>query len=279
MKLRIALPLVLLLTAFLATPALADDYKENDRLYTQFGAYLIGNTNTLMSAELSGLGVIIDTGDALDMDTRVNVGRISGYWRYHRHHRLEYAFYNIKREGSKTIQEDLEWNGEKFAVGSKVDSLLQTQTAKINYSWSFYRNEKVELGIGGGLHITKIKAALSGEVYVDPDNPDTSPTESVDGESVEVTAPLPVVGFRLGYNVNDKLRITGSTDVFGLKFGDIEGDFRDTRVGVDWRFSKHVGLGGSIISTDMYIETKDEDTKLKLKNTVNGAEVFISLYF
>lgn len=275
MKLRIALPLVLL-SSLITTPALADDYKENDRIYVKFGAFLIGNTNTLMAAEYKGVGAIIDTGELLDMDTQLTVGRISGYWRYHRHHRLDYAFYNIKREGAKTIQEDLEWNGETFVAGTNVNSLLETQTAKINYSWSFYRNEKVELGIGGGLHITQIKAALDGTIYSgDP----ASPVVQEGREEIDVTAPLPVVGLRFGYNVNSKLRMRLATDVFALRVADIEGNLRDTRLSVDWRFSKHVGLGGSLISTDLYVEAKEGDEKLKLSNQVNGAELFLSLYF
>jgi hypothetical protein len=275
MKPRIALPLVLLSTLF-STPALADDYKEKDRFYNQFGAYLIGNTNTLMAAEYKGVGAIIDTGELLDMDTQLNVGRISGYWRFHRHHRLDYAFYNIKREGAKTIQEDLEWNGETFVAGTNVNSLLETQTAKINYSWSFYRNEKVELGIGGGLHITQIKAALDGTIYSgDP----ASPVVQAGREEIDVTAPLPVAGLRASYAVNSKIRMRLAADVFALRVADIEGNLRDTRLGVDWRFSKHVGLGGSLISTDLYVEAKDGDEKLKLSNQVNGAELFVSLYF
>jgi hypothetical protein len=275
MKLRIALPLVLLSTLF-STPALADDYKEKDRFYNQFGAYLIGNTNTLMAAEYKGVGAIIDTGELLDMDTQLNVGRISGYWRFHRHHRLDYAFYNIKREGAKTIQEDLEWNGETFVAGTNVNSLLEIQTAKINYSWSFYRNEKVELGIGGGLHITQIKAALDGTIYSgDP----ASPVVQAGREEIDVTAPLPVAGLRASYAVNSKIRMRLAADVFALRVADIEGNLRDTRLGVDWRFSKHVGLGGSLISTDLYVEAKDGDEKLKLSNQVNGAELFVSLYF
>lgn len=266
----------MLLTALFTAPALADDYKENDRFYNQFGAFLIGNTNTLMAAEYKGVGAIIDTNEVLNMDQSLTVGRISGYWRYHRRHRLEYAFYNIKREGSKTLQDDLEWNGETFVVGSTVNSLLETTTAKVNYSWSFYRNEKVELGIGGGLHITRIKAALNGSIYSgDPANP----VSQAGREEIDVTAPLPVVGLRLGYAVNSKIKIRVSTDVFAVRIADIEGNLRDTRLGVDWRFSKHVGLGGSLISTDLYVEASEGDETLKLSNQVNGAELFLSLYF
>jgi hypothetical protein len=273
-------PFLALATLLFTWPALAEEYKENDRHYIQFGAFLIGDTSTFFSAEKSGLGGLIDTNEVLDLDTSVTVGRIDGYWRYHRNHRLEYALYDIKREGSKVINQDLEWNGEKFAVGSRVDSLLRTTTAKVNYSWSFYRNEKVELGIGGGLHVTRIKAALSGTIYVDPNDPNNPATEEVGAEEVNLTAPLPVVGFRLSYNINNHLRITGGTDIFALRFSDIKGNYRDTKVGLDWRLSKHLGLGGSLINSDLYIETKDDhDTQLKLKNTVTGAEVFVSLYF
>jgi hypothetical protein len=272
---------------FALSPALAADEPakkekplERENIYIQIGAFVIGNTNTLMGAENSGLGAYLDTNQLLDMESSVTVARLDGYWRFTPNQRLEFAYYNINRTGTKILDQNIEWNGEVFAIGSNVNSDLKTTTYKLNYSWSFYRNEKVDLGIGAGLHVTQIDASLDGTAYTNPSDPNDPATEYVGAQTVKVLAPLPVVGFRISYNITDRLRIRGSTDIFALKFDGNKGNFRDTSLGLDWRFSKHVGVGGSIISDNLYLEaTADNDTTLKIKNDVLGAEAFISFYF
>jgi hypothetical protein len=260
-------------------PAKTEKPLPQENIYVQIGAFVIGNTNTLMAAEQFGVGGLIDTNELLDMDSSVTVGRLDSYWRFTPNQRLEFSYYNINRTGNKVLNQDVEWDGETFAVGSTVDSKLQTTTYKLNYSWSFYRNEKVDLGIGAGLHITEIDAALSGTAYTNPIDPNNPATQYVGEQAIKVLAPLPVGGFRISYNITDRLRIRGATDIFVLKFDGNKGNFRDTTLGLDWRFSKHVGVGGSLINDDLYLESTDNNTTLKIKNAVTGAEAFVSFYF
>ena len=261
-------------------PAKKEKPLPQENIYIQIGAFVIGNTNTLMGAENSGLGAYLDTNELLDMESSVTVARLDGYWRFTPHQRLEFGYYNINRTGTKVLNQNIEWDGEVFAVGTNVNSDLKTTTYKLNYSWSFYRNEKVDLGIGAGLHITEIEASLDGTAYTNPSDPNNPATEYVGAQTVKVLAPLPVGGFRISYNITDRLRIRGSTDIFALRFEGNKGNFRDTSIGLDWRFSKHVGVGGSLVSDNLYLEaTADNETTLKIKNDVLGAEAFVSFYF
>jgi hypothetical protein len=285
---KFASPLILALaaifyigpTAAAEEPAKKEKPLPQENIYVQIGAFVIGNTNTLMGAENSGVGAYLNTDDLLDMESSVTVARLDGYWRFTPNQRLEFSYYNINRKGSKVLNQDIDWNGEVFGVGTNVNSDLKTTTYKLNYSWSFYRNEKVDLGIGAGLHITEIEASLDGTAYTNPSDPNNSPTEYVGAQTVKVLAPLPVAGFRISYNITDRVRIRGATDIFVLKFEDNKGSFRDTSIGIDWRFSKHVGVGASIVNDDLYLEaTADNETTLKIKNDVLGAEAFVSFYF
>jgi len=80
-------------------------------------------------------------------------------------------------------------------------------------SGSYYHTDKVELGAGAGLHMTRIAVGLT---------TDTT-SAGVDARNVSTTLPLPVFSFGLSYHVTPKFSWFLNAGFFTLKFDDWDG--------------------------------------------------------
>ena len=125
--------------------------------------------------------------------------RIDGYYRFKEKHALGFSYYQLNSSGSTQAGRDItlpdpnDPQGEIIIpVGADVESNLDTEILKLNYIWSFYQSQQAGMALNLGLHITRLEAAIKGQLVVG----DPLSVEEVD---VGVTAPLPVIGGRFTY--------------------------------------------------------------------------------
>ena len=255
--------------------------KELDKYYLRLGAFINLRSETTLAADTGYLlGAIIDTSQTLGQSADSVTPRIDGYWRYHPRHSLGFTIFSVNQNGNKVLEEDLRWDEEYlFGAGTNVDSYLDLDIFKIDYTYSFYRSEKVELGVSGGLHVTGVSAGISGEATVyDNDGNTIIDTRFVD-ESVSVTAPLPVVGIKLNYNFTPKARFMFKTDLFALEISDYRGVLQDTSLLFEYKPWKHVGFGAGINALNLDIEENYDQGDVSIENEIAGALVYVTLHY
>ncbi len=244
--------------------------KEGDRFHLAVGGYLVTNSETEISlSSPSLLGISINTANDLGMDKRTNVARIDGLYRFTPAHALEFTWYDIRRRGTKILSRDIEWNGETFPIGAQIDSQLDTEIFKLAYNYSFYHNKKVELGIGGGLHIMQIKTGLAGQT----NNGDNG------NFSTSLTAPLPVINARLRYQITPKFSYNISLDFFALDFEEYSGTFSDLDFRLLYQLSKHFGIGGGLNSNNLNLKENKNGYRLEVNNNVAGVTLFLTMNY
>jgi hypothetical protein len=250
-----------------------------DTMQLRLGAYLLADQETELRADTrKGVSGVVNLQDLLDMETAQQVFRVNGYYRFAPKHRIEAAWYSINNSSFKTLESDFSWvdsegNDINITAGTKLSSRFDTDIYKINYTYSFYRSEKVELGVGAGLHITKFSIGFNGNVDVN------GTTKPIDAKSIDTTAPLPVVGFRLHYKILPELTVDYSTDFFFIAFENVEGGLTDTILTLDYRFSKYVGAGIGFNRTQMLLISDEEDYDLRISHDVSGGLAYISFYY
>jgi len=243
---------------------------EGDRFHIALGSYLLTNSETEINlSSPSLLGVSINTANDLGMDRRTNVARIDGFYRFTPAHAFEFTWYDIRRRGAKIISREIDWNGETFPIGAQIDSQLDTEIFKLAYNYSFYHNEKVELGIGGGLHIMQIKTGLAGQTN----------NGSNGNFSTSLTAPLPVLNARLRYQITENFSYNLSLDFFALDFEDYSGTFSDLDFRLLYQLTKHFGIGGGINNNNLNLKEDRNGYKLELNNSVTGATLFLTMNY
>jgi hypothetical protein len=140
---------------------------------------------------------------------------------------------------------------------------------KLNYAYSFYHNEDIELSAGLGLHMIKTASGLAGEAYLDGE-----PVAS-GRESINFLAPLPVIGFQMNYNVTDNVEVIGSIDYFGLNIDNFSGYFTDIKFAAEYAVFDNFGIGGGVNFTVLDLQVIN-GYKVKISQGVSGVLLYLS---
>ena len=204
------------------------------------------------------------------------VGRIDGYYRFGGRHSIGFSYYELKHSGSIQTGRVIELpdpgnpgGSITIPIGAKVDSFLNTQILRVNYIYNFYLSERAGMALNIGLHTAKIEAGIKGELVVgDP--------LSVNGTSVGVTAPLPVLGFRFSYKPARKLRLMFENNIFFLSYSNYEGLYTDQSLLGEYRFWKWGGIGGGFNINTLKLNAKDDDAErqLDLTHGIGAAQLY-----
>ncbi|MDH3948215.1 MAG: hypothetical protein OEU74_04565, partial [Gammaproteobacteria bacterium] len=140
---------------------------EPDKFRFAIGGYALARFDSTISMTEPnlGAGVSINPQDTLGLDIDSTVLRIDGYYRFKPKHALTYSWYSISSEGNKTLETEFEWvdqggNTITIPLGAQVVSKLDYDIFKVGYLWSFHHTDKVEMGVGAGLHITRLALGL-----------------------------------------------------------------------------------------------------------------------
>jgi hypothetical protein len=222
----------------------------------------------------SGLGVSISPEETLGVTREQAVFRLDGHYRFNDRHSLSFSWYRIGSQGNRSIQKEIEWvddNGDPIVIpiGASVETSLDYDIYKLGYLWSFYNSEKVELGVGAGLHFTRIAIGLTAETT----------STGVDARRVSTSVPLPVLSFAVGYHVTPKLKWYLKSEFFALAFKDWDGLFTDTALGIEYSVMKNLALGLGIGGNALRVTEETDDYSFKFDNRISGALFYVAARF
>ena len=247
-----------------------------DKFRLSIGGYALArfDSNISLTEPNLGAGVSISPQDTLGVNVENTVLRLEGYYRFKPEHALTYSWYSISSEGNKTLVDPFDWvdeDGNTITIGpGQVISNLDYDIFKVGYLWSFHHTDKVEIGVGAGLHVTRIAVGLKATVT----NPPGSAIEQVD-----TTVPLPVISVLLKYHITPKWSWYLKSEAFAMKFDKWTGSYRDSTFGIEYRGWKHVALGAGLSSNALELEEEDPEYLLKYNNTIAGGLIYVATYF
>ena len=247
-------------------PALAADAVEDDPYNLSLGAYFVTRTNGNIrldrTAGVVTIGTSIDWERDLGGETSMTVPRIDGYYRFAPKHRVDFSWYKIERGGTISSQRQIDFGNVSYPIGTSLESRLDTETTKLAYTYSFYRNPEIETSVSAGLHVTNIEASLRG-------------SGGGVAESNSVTAPLPVFGFRLDYAFSPKWWLRTKYELFFLDSVDAyQGALTDFTISVEHRTFKHVGFGFGLNRSSLDLEVDDDNKRGAFSSVLNGLMLY-----
>ncbi len=279
MKKTLTTCLFTLLAATLPVSAVAGKVSSKwdlpDRYNVNVGAFFITQADTTLgvrsTAGVASVGAGIDFSRNLGVEDRETAGRIDGYWRFTKRSRVDWTYFKYERDGRKVLDIPIDLPPEfpSFGIGDNVVTRYDTEVLKLAYTFSFLNSEKVELGIGAGLHISSI------EIEFQDVNDPTNKTALSD-----FTLPLPVGRIILNYNLSPRWRWTNSVDFFYINTGDFSGSLTDLRSTLEHHTFKNVGFGFGINRFDVDLTLEDPDTGFvgSLNNNWGGFLVYVTVY-
>ena len=241
---------IVLLLSLAVDPSAAEDTAE-DSPWAKFSfnaGTFISNTNTSVRYG-SGLGVTINLEDALGLEAENQVFRLDTYWRFtdNRRHRFDFSWFSLKRDATRKVTDDITINPPNqdeitLESGTVVESFFDLDIYQINYRYSFFQDERIDMSGGLGLYIMPISFGVSSTGLVDEQGDQS------------FTAPLPVLNMKIDVLIAPKWYFRNGTDVFYVEYAGIVGSLTSFRTGIEYNPWKHFGLGAGVDFMHLYLE-------------------------
>ena len=135
------------------------------------------------------------------------------------------------------------------------------------------QSDKLELSGSGGVHTLKFDASLSGNVTTPGGGTETRAASS------SVTGPLPVIGFRLLWDMGHNFYLDGLAQFFYISFDNFDGSISDVKLTATWMPWRNfgVGLGYNNFRTRVDVGKNDFDGRLVFN--YRGAMAFVTFAF
>jgi hypothetical protein len=267
-----ALVMVSAFTAFMLVGAVragAEDDLLPDTFMLRLGGFHTQNADTIMRLDANNLpvGTYIDFHDTLGGDNQTTVFRTDGLYRFNDKHGLGFSWYALRFSGSTVLGQNIEWGGNFVPQGQTVDSELKFDVYKINYQYSVYHNDKVELGASAGLHVMHVSASINS-------------ANLMGSQSEAVTAPLPEFGLFADYKFTPRFSVFYNYQWFFINYEDkVRGGLQDFLFGLEYRAFRNVALGVAYNRFALNAKIQKDTTTLYLNTNWNGGMLYGALYF
>ena len=145
-------------------------------------------------------------------------------------HLIRINAFNSRRDGQAILNSTVSFDGNTYTAGSLVKSTLNLNLLGVGYGYRLLKTERYEVAADISVQIASVET----NVYV--------PSQNI-RQADSYVVPLPLVGLEGRWEVIPKWNLLGRYQWLGGSSSDIKGAIRDWRVGVQWQFSQHVGVG------------------------------------
>jgi hypothetical protein len=246
----------------------AEEEQLPDRFGLRLGGYNIRDANTIMRLDANNVpvGTYIDFQNTLGGETTATVFRADGFYRFNEHHSIGFSWYDLHFTGQRVLTADISWGDQTFTKDTQVNSELRFDIVKLNYQYSVYHNDKVELGASIGFHIDHITAGIS--------------AGSSQAQSQAITAPLPVLGLFADYNFTPRFSAYYNYQFFFFNYQNkVRGGLQDFLFGLEYRLFRNIGLGAAYNRFGANLKVEGDTTTLYLDSNWNGGMLYAAVYF
>ena len=238
----------------------------SDRFAFQLGAfYATTTTQASLAPAGGGAAVAIDFESALGLEDHAVVG-IGGFlWRISERWRLEVEYFKLNRDASRTLETEVRWGDQVYPVGTMVNSTYDFSDTRVSAGYSFFKRRDKELGVGLGLHMSKIDVSLQ--------------QAGSSAEQADVTAPLPVVSFYGTFALTNQWAMRIRSDWLSLNYGDYSGGLRSSAMDVLYQPFRNVGFGFGMRSLMLDVTIDKSNWSGEAKAAFWGPAAYVTVSF
>lgn len=245
----------------------------DDKFTFRLGASWLKADGSFSSAREGEPTDKLSTGDLGVDDSETNL-YVAARWRFAERWRLTFDYLGLDINGNvREDFDDLDFGDIEASGFLAVDTKFKTDFYIAQVGYSLLKNERAELGIGGGVHVVRFDTKLKVSAGIN----DVS--GSVQSDSVDLTAPLPnVLGYG-AYTFTPKLALIGSVGWFGLDYSDYSGDLLTLAANLEYRLTNHFGVGVGYNYVDMDLTIKKSKRTDRYEIDYKGPVAYISASF
>jgi hypothetical protein len=251
---------------------LANAQTDNDTPWDKFGISIGGfvttsDTQVQLNSATLGVGAVIDLENTLGVETDFQTYRIDMNYRFgeSRRHEIEFHYFDSKRSGSRTLDQDIQIGDIVFEAGTGVNTEFDLMFANLDYVYNFLMDDRVRLGVSAGLHTAGIGLKIE-------------ETGGAKIEDEEFTAPLPMIGLRSEVLLTERWRLKMDFNFFYLEYDNYTGQLSDSIIAVEFRPWKNFGLGAGVNNITYTVQADTDDTIVGLNGEIEFTLTGLMLY-
>ncbi len=201
--------------------------------------FFLTNFTSDVSLGAAGGGLVLNLEDALGLDSTTAQFRLDAEYRAWRRHHFYFSYYDLSRNADKTLDFDIP--EEDIKAGGLAETKFDLKIYKAGYFFSFWNDDRVDLGVGLGFHILDVTAKLRVSGEGSAGGEEGSFDEQILAEST--TLPLPVLGLRGNIAITKRVFLKQSFDVFYIDLSGFEGLLMDANIALEGHVCRFFGLG------------------------------------
>jgi len=237
-----------------------------DKFYFGLGAFFPRTTTEVqLDSNRLGAGANITAEDSLGWDNRKTVPNAFGRWRFGERWRLEAEWFELNRDGTRTINRDIVFGDQVFPVNAAVSSSFDFSDLRVGVGYSFFKRTDKELGVGFGLHVASYDISLA--------------ASGLAGQQDDVLAPLPVISFYGLFALTDKWAVGGRLDRFSLNYDKFEGSLSSMSLDLTYQPWRNFGFGIGYRSLFIRMSAEQDARTLRFKQTFEGPLLYVTASF
>ena len=272
--------LIMLIAAVSSCAALpasgqSDVIKPGEERFTfGLGAVLnsFGTKLRLDNSNQGQTGDNVNLKDDLGVDQNASSFWASAEWRFAPRHRIGINYSAFKLTGTRTLTRDIVIDDERYPAGATLSSELKLQIIPIAYSYSLIKTGNDELAATIGVHWSRLSFKAQGSASSNGSDANFDVTADAD-------LPLPLIGLRYDHNFSQHWSAGLQGGYFPLKFGNVDGDLWTARAQVEYRFSKHFGLGLAVEGFQLNVESSQGSWQGEIKYGYWGPQIYLKSRF
>jgi hypothetical protein len=267
---RFLLSLVLLTAC--ATPAAAQRFEDTISLRVE--AYFAGISSSLRVDGNSGnLGTEVDLEDDLGLADNKTLPAVELGWRINDDWVLQGQYYSLGRRTDATLDRDIVIGDTVYPVNGTVGAGFDSDVYRFTIGNLLIQREKLEIGLGIGLHGTDFS------IFIEGDGAVAGEPGRFRREGRSIFAPLPTIGAFGQWEPVDRLTLSGRFDWLSLTIDDYSGRLINAEAAVAYRLFKHLDAGIAYRYVDYRLRVKQDDWNGRVSYEFSGPSIFLRAGF
>lgn len=224
-------------------------------------------TNLRYDASDGTPGTLIGVEGLLGQRDSAHQGTIDLMFRMGERHRIAADFYQLSRRGDAVVDEQVRFGDDVYDANDRVVSDMELRKLGVTYTYSLLRRERVELGVGLGLHLLQLQGSAA------------VPAE-FQREQLDTAGPFAALAAHATWRISRRFSLNLSGQYLDLNPDGVKAAFRHYHADVQYRGWRNLSFGVGYSYSGYLVDSTDEDFFQGYYRLVyQGPEAFVRVSF
>jgi hypothetical protein len=211
-------------------------------------------------------GTLLNAEEDLGLDDVINQGRVEFDVRMGERSHMRVDYFKLSRFHQQALPRTIEFGDFTFPEDTMFRTTLDWRVFAMTYTYSFFRGERFEAGLGLGLHIIQAKASGG--------QPGT-----LNRESESEVGIFPTIAATAAFRITNRFSVTARGQSFSAAPEGFEGTMSEYHLDLQYRWRKNLAFGIGYTQMVTELEVTDAETPLLFNMDTTGPELFVRASF